>query len=71
MALFNIPLSVFISLQLSEDKLWLRRVSPLPSQSRSDVDSRTIYVENLSPTDTDHDSVRNMFKLFGKITYVR
>ena len=28
-------------------------------------------MENLSPHGTDHDSVRNMFKLFGNITYVR
>ena len=78
----KLSLSLFLSLslthslthsltQLSEDKQLLRRVAPMPSLSSADVDSRTIYVENLSPQGTDHDSVRNMFKLFGTITYVR
>ena len=67
----NTSLSLSPLAQLSEDKQWLRRVAPLPSLSSADVDSRTIYVENLSPHGTDHDSVRNMFKSFGNITYVR
>eukprot|EP00731_Ephydatia_muelleri_P019336 Em0012g161a len=54
-------------LQLSEDKKWVKRVSPLPTSS--DVDMRTIYIENL-PKQASHDFVRNLLKRFGTISYI-
>eukprot|EP00731_Ephydatia_muelleri_P035264 Em0110g6a len=54
-------------LQLSEDKKWVKRVSPLPTSS--DVDMRTIYIENL-PKQASHDFVRNQLKRFGTISYI-
>lgn len=54
-------------LQLSEDRKWVKRASPLPTSS--DVDVRTIYIENL-PKQASHDFVRNLLKRFGTISYI-
>ncbi len=49
----------------------VRRVTPLPDHTPSDVNERTVYVENLPTPSTTHDNVKKMFKTFGDVIYVR
>jgi La-related protein 7 len=56
-------------LQVSPDHKCVCRSTPLPSLSEADINSRTIYVENL-PNVINHDKLRNVFKSFGIVTYI-
>lgn len=56
-------------LELSSDEKWVRRSIPLPSLPEKEIDSRTIYVENL-PAGIQHEKLKRLFKPFGTVTYV-
>ena len=56
-------------IELSECQTKVGRRSQFVAGSTSDIDSCTVYAENLAP-DADHDIVRNIFTPYGEIVYV-
>ena len=54
---------------LSECKSKVGRKRPFVPGSSCDIDSCTVYAENLAP-EADHDVIRNLFSSFGDIVYV-
>jgi len=57
------------TIKLSECKKMLGRKTPFTPSSQSEVDSCTVYVENI-PADADHDFLRNLFSTYGEVVYV-
>ena len=57
------------TIHLSECKLKVGRKSPFTPSLPTQVDSCTVYVENL-PSEADHDYIRNIFSSFGIVQYV-
>lgn len=59
-------------LQLSHDCKRVKRVQPVPEYDISDIQRRTIVVENLpgNPSPTI-ESVTDMFRIYGKVKLVR
>ncbi|KAH9495793.1 hypothetical protein Btru_013338 [Bulinus truncatus] len=56
-------------LQLNEDESKVKRITPLVEVSQDEVDSRTVYVEDLPPQ-ANHLWVRNIFSKCGKVVYI-
>ena len=56
-------------LQLNADDTALRRIQPLPPYDQLKDAPRSLYVEHLPPSSTLK-SVKKLFSLFGKVTYV-
>jgi len=56
-------------IELSDCKTKVGRRSPFVPGSVCDIDSCTVYAENLAP-DVDHDVIRNIFTPYGEIVYV-
>ena len=56
-------------IELSECKTKVGRKRPFVPGSSCDIDTCTIYAENLAP-EADHDVIRNLFSSFGDIVYV-
>ena len=56
-------------IELSECKSKVGRKRPFVPGSSCDIDSCTVYAENLAP-EADHDVIRNIFSSFGDIVYV-
>lgn len=54
---------------LSDCKTKVSRKIPFVPASSTDIDSCTVYAENLPP-DADHDSIRSLFLPFGEVVYV-
>jgi len=57
------------SIHLSECKTNVGRKTPFTPSLPNEVDSCTVYVENL-PSEADHDYIRNFFSTFGIVQYV-
>ncbi|XP_019854798.1 PREDICTED: la protein homolog isoform X2 [Amphimedon queenslandica] len=56
-------------LKLTPDREYVYRVEPLPLLEEKEVNSRTIYVENLPPK-ADHKRLNSLFSSFGVVTYI-
>ena len=56
-------------LQLSDDSSKLRRIQPLPPYDQLKDAHRSLYVDHL-PVGSTVKSVKRMFNVFGKVTYV-
>ena len=56
-------------IKLSDCKSKVTRRNDFVPSSSSDIDSRTIYAENLPP-DADHDFIRSVFVPYGEVVYV-
>ena len=54
---------------LSECKAKVNRKSPFVPAPSTDIDSCTVYAENL-PSDADHDFIKNVFLPYGEVSYV-
>ncbi|CAH0548128.1 unnamed protein product [Brassicogethes aeneus] len=54
-------------IELSEDKLKVKRKTPL--KVKENVDECTIYVENIK-SEADHDWVKTVFSEFGNVVYI-
>ena len=71
MCVFCICIIARVCSQLSENREKVRRSQPLPQMDTTDIDSRTIYIENLPTHLAEHEAIKKLFKMFGKIIYVR
>ena len=54
---------------LSECKAKVNRKSPFVPAASTNIDSCTVYAENLPP-DADHDFIKNVFLPYGEVSYV-
>jgi len=54
---------------LSECKAKVNRKSPFVPAASTNIDSCTVYAENL-PSDADHDFIKNVFLPYGEVSYV-
>lgn len=56
-------------LQLNEDKTKVKRIAPLPPLNQNEVDSRTVYVDQLHGY-CDHTWIKQVFSTCGKVEYI-
>ena len=54
---------------LSECKTKVNRKSPFVPAASTNIDSCTVYAENLPP-DADHEFIKNIFLAYGEVSYV-
>lgn len=57
-------------LDLSEDKMSLKRRLPVEHLTEEEVTLRTIYVEHVPPTLSSHALLKKFFSKYGSVTYV-